>query len=496
MNQHRRRPPTPPVPPHRRNLPAAVPGAVPATRKRGRREVTAMRNSTHWLDTIAGRLLPYDAMNQLAPDQRARPTILMGLMLMFILFGIVGLWAAVVPLSAGAIAQGKVMSESNRKEIQHLEGGIIKEILVKDGDVVKSGQVLVKLDSTNAKARSEQVLGQYLAAKATESRLIAERDSKDSITFPAEYIQQEATNAKVKEALETQRNLFATRRSALEGQISVLNQKAAQSGEEMRGLREQIAAANTQIGLLSQEITTVQGLLATGNALKPRLLNLQRQQADLMGQRGNAQAMVSRASQVASEAKISIINAKNKFMNQVAAELKETQVQLSNLEEQARASTDVARRVEVTAPLAGTVTGLNVHTVGGVVQPGAVLLSLVPADDRMIVEARINPQDIDAVHAGLIAQVRLTAFKSRYLRPIEGKVITVSADRVDDPTSNTSYFVARVEIPQAELAALGKDIKLTSGMPADVLIVTGTRTMLSYIVRPIRESFGHAFHDQ
>ena len=234
MNQHRRRPPTPPVPPHRRNLPAAVPGAVPATRKRGRREVTAMRNSTHWLDTIAGRLLPYDAMNQLAPDQRARPTILMGLLLMFVLFGIIGLWAAVVPLSAGAIAQGKVMSESNRKEIQHLEGGIVKEILVKDGDVVKSGQVLVKLDSTNAKARSEQVLGQYLAAKATESRLIAERDSKDSITFPAEYIQQEATNAKVKEALETQRNLFATRRSSLEGQISVLNQKAAQSGEEMR----------------------------------------------------------------------------------------------------------------------------------------------------------------------------------------------------------------------------------------------------------------------
>jgi len=171
-------------------------------------------------------------------------------------------------------------------------------------------------------------------------------------------------------------------------------------------------------------------------------------------------------------------------------------VQLSSLEEQARSTSDVARRVEVTAPLAGTVTGLNVHTVGGVVQPGAILLSLVPADDRMIVEAHVSPQDIDVVHAGLIAQVRLTAYTSRYLRPIEGKVTTISADRVDDPATNTSYFVARVEIPQAELAALGKDIKLTSGMPADVLIVTGTRTMLSYIVRPIRESFGHAFHDQ
>jgi HlyD family secretion protein len=489
----RRRPPTPP---RRRNLPAAVPGSAPAIRTRGRREVAAMRSSTQWLDRIAGRLLPYDAMNQLAPDQRARPTILVGISLMFLLFGVIGLWAAVVPLDAGAIAPGKVMSETNRKEIQHLEGGIVKEILVKDGDKVKANQVLVRLDSTNAKARSEQVLGQYLAAKATESRLLAERDGKAAISFPEEYLKQEPLNPKVKDALETQRRLFDTRRDALQGQISVFNQKAAQSGEEMRGLREQIAASNTQISLLNQEIATVQGLLATGNALKPRLLSLQRQQADLMGQRGNAQAMVSRAGQEASEAKINIINAKNEFMNKVAAELKETQVQLSSLEEQARSTSDVARRVDVTAPLAGTVTGLNVHTVDGVVQPGAVLMSLVPADDRMIVEARVNPQDIDVVHAGLIAQVRLSAYKSRYLRPIEGKVTTISADRVDDRASNSSYFVARIEIPQAELTALGNDIKLTSGMPADVLIVTGSRTMLSYIVRPIRESFGHAFHDQ
>jgi HlyD family secretion protein/epimerase transport system membrane fusion protein len=156
----------------------------------------------------------------------------------------------------------------------------------------------------------------------------------------------------------------------------------------------------------------------------------------------------------------------------------------------------VARRVEVTAPMAGTITGLQIHTVGGVVQPGKTLMSLVPSDDRLIVEARVAPQDIDVVHSGLVAQVRLTAFKTRYLRPIEGKVITVAADRIDDKLTNQSYFLARIEIPQRELSALGKDVKLTSGMPADVLIVTGTRTMLSYLVRPIRDSFGHAFHDQ
>ena len=482
----------------KRHLPLVPPGGgnLPAPRNRGRTEVAMLRTTTHWLDTIASKLLPYDATNQLAPDQRARPTILIGLMLMILLFGVIGLWAAIVPLKSGAIAPGRVMSEGNRKEIQHLEGGIIKEILVKDGDIVKAGQVLVRLDATTAKAKSEQVLGQYLAAKATESRLIAERDGKASITFPDEYLRQENANSKVKDALDTQRRLFTTRRDALQGQISVLNQKAAQSGEEIRGLKEQVTSANTQIGLLNQEITTVQGLLASGNALRPRLLALQRQQADMMGRRGESQAQISRAMQGINESKISILNVKNDFLNKVAAELKDTQVLLSSLEEQARSTTDIARRVEVTAPTAGIITSLNIHTIGGVVGAGAVMMYLIPTEDKLIVEAHVSPQDVDAVHAGLLAQVRLTAFKSRYLHPVEGKVETISADRVDDKNTQQSYYVARIEIPQSELATLGKNIKLTSGMPADVLIVTGSRTMLSYIMRPIRESFGHAFHDQ
>ncbi len=480
------------------HLPMIPPGAKPPAppRKAGRTEVMVLRRATRWLDVAAERLLPYDASNNFAPDQRARPTILLGFTLMFMLFGVVGLWAALVPLQSGAIAPGRVMSESNKKDIQHLEGGIVQEILVKDGDVVKAGQPLVRLDATTAQAKSEQVLGQYLATKATESRLIAERDGKPTITFPAEYVKQEALNPKVKEALETQRRLFKTRHDTLQGQIDVLNQKAAQSNDEIHGLHEQIAADNTQIDLLNQEIGTVQGLLASGNALKPRLLSLQRQQAELIGQRGNAQAMISRASQTVDESKINILNLKSDYMTKVESEMKDTQVQLSTLEEQARASSDVARRVEITAPMAGTVTALAIHTIGGVIQPGQTLMSLIPSDDRLVVEARVSPQDIDVVHAGLTAQVRLTAFKSRYLHPVEGKVMTVSADRFDDKNTNESYYTARVEIPQSELTALGPDIKLTSGMPADVLIVTGHRTMLSYIMRPIRESFGHAFHDQ
>lgn len=473
-------------PPQRRsNLPAP----------QGRRAIVQLKKATGMVDRWSSKLLPYDPTASDSPTQRAYPMIRMGLLIMFLLFGVFGLWAAVVPLSSGSVAPGRVALDSNRKEIQHLEGGIIKEILVKEGQEVKAGDVLVRLDNVTAQARTDLVRGQYIAAKASEARLLAERDGRDAVAFPQELIEQEETDPKVRENLDAQQRLFTTRREALEGQVSVLNQKIAQSNEEIRGLREQAGASDRQIRLLNEEIDVVRGLLAKGNALKPRLLSLERQQADLMGQRGQAQAMISRANQTINEAKINIINTKTEFLNQVVSELKDTQVQLSTLTEQYRATSDVARRVEITAPIDGAVTGLRVHTIGGVIKPGDTLMALVPDDDKLIVEARVPPQDIDVVQAGQKAMVRLTAFHARYLRPAEGSVVTVSADRFDDQRTGEGFYVARIEIPASELKDLG-DLKLTPGMPADVLIVTGRRTMLSYLVRPLRESFGKAFREQ
>ncbi len=478
----------------KKNLPAVPPGSK-AIVQHGRGTIARLSAATALVDKLADRILPFDAGNMGAPEQRARPTIMVGIALMFLLFGVVGLWAAVVPLATGAVAPGKIVVDSSRKEIQHLEGGIVKELLVKEGDAVKNGQVLVKLDNTSAQARSDLLRGQKLAAAASEARLVAERDDKPTLSFPNEWLAIEATDPKVHEALDTQRRLFKTRREAVEGQISVLNQKIAQSAEEVNGLRQQIFSANRQIALLEEEISTVQGLLSAGNATKPRLLALKRQQAELVGQRGQSQAMISRAQQTINEAKISIINERTEFLNKVVAELKETQVQLSDLEEQSRAASDIARRIEIKAPLDGTVTGLQVHTIGGVVKPGQTLLTLVPVDDRLIVESRVQPIDIDVVHAGLTAQVRLTAFKQRFTRPISGTVVNISADRFEDQRTGEGYFTARIEIPQSELKKLGK-LKISAGMPAEALIVTGKRTMLSYLVSPIRESFSRAFRDQ
>lgn len=479
----------------RRNLPSLPGSNLPAHSGRGRGTVRRLQAANRWVDRMAELLLPYDAEALDTPEQRARPMILLGLFVMLGLFVVVGLWAALVPLATGAVAQGKVVVDSNRKSIQHLEGGIVKEIAVREGETVKAGQLLVRLDNTASQSRSDLLRGQYIAAKTTEARLIAERDGKDAVTFPPELVALESTDTQVRENMDAQRRLFTTRREAIEGQVSVLNQKVAQSGDEIRGLREQIGASDRQLGLLGEEITVVSGLLTKGNALKPRLLALERDAAQLRGQRGQASAMVSRANQTINESKINIINVRTDFLNKVIQELKETQVEVSNLTEQMRSSQDIERRVDIVSPMDGVVTGLQVHTVGGVVKPGDTLMSLVPQDDKMIVEARVNPVDIDAVHPGLKAQVRITAFKMRYLRPLEGDVVNVSPDRFDDQRTGEGYYLARIEIPQSELKDIGK-LKLTPGMPAETLIVTGRRTMLSYLVRPIRDSFGRAFREQ
>jgi HlyD family type I secretion membrane fusion protein len=480
---------------HKGNLPAIPPGARPPVPLPARTTVKQLQRATGLVDRLANHIIPYDAGATNSPEQSARPTIMVGMMTILVLFVVVGIWGALWPLASGAIAPGKVVVDSNVKDIQHLEGGIIKDILVRNGHKVSAGQVLLRLDNTSAQSRSDEIRGLYLAAKATEARLIAMRDGLKEVTFPAELLAEEPKNPKLREILDTQRRLFITKRDALNGQVSVLNQKMAQSQQEINGLRQQVSSADMQINLLQEEIMVKKGLLEKGNALRPQLLALQRNQAQIVGQRGQSLAMISRAEQAINEAKIAILNQKNQVLNDAVSELKETQVQISTLEERTRTSSDITKRIEITSPIAGTITKLNVHTVGGVVRPGEILLSVVPINDKLIVEARISPNDIASVHEGLEAQVRLSAFRMRYLRPVKGKLISVSADRIDDPRTGEAYFLARVEIPQSELQALG-DLQLTPGMPAETLIVTGSRTMISYLVQPIRDSFGHAFHEQ
>lgn len=448
----------------------------------------------HLIDKAVARLSPMTGGGVDAPEKSAFSAIRLGGVCVLLFFGIFGLWSAFAPLDSAAIATGEVILDSNKKTVQHLEGGIVDEILVREGDRVEKGEALIRLDETTAKARFNLLRKQYYTAQATEARLIAERDRKESIDFPEELLEMQDDKPAVKEAIASQRSIFETRKNNVQGRISILKQKIEQFKEETTGLKSQITSTRRQIGLIRDEVGTVKRLVRSKNAPKSRLLSLQRNKARLEGELGQLKSRIARIEQSIGESQIEIINVKNEFLNKLVEELKETQVTLSDLEERIRSSQDKYRRINILAPISGAVTDLKVHTVGGVIKAGEKIMNIVPSDDHLIVEAKVKPRDIDIVRAGLEASVRLTAYKTRFVPPINGEVVNVSADRFENKKDGTAYYKARVAVDSEELEAL-EDVTLYPGMPADVLIKTGSRTLLTYLFAPIRDSFSKSFRE-
>jgi HlyD family type I secretion membrane fusion protein len=448
------------------------------------------------LDVITNIITPVSKdITPDTPEYFAKDSIRIGIIAIWLIFGVFGLWSAIAPLNSAAVASGKVILDSNKKTIQHLEGGIVDTIMIKEGQMVKKGDILIRLDETTAKARNELLRKQYLTMKSTEARLIAERDNLAEIPFTEDLTGIEAKDSDAKESMQNQRRLFETRRNSVQGKIAVLKQKVQQFRDEIRGLESQANSNRNQINFVGQEIESVAQLVSNNNAPRSRLLALQRQKAALDGSLGEAIASISRARQSIGEAEIEIINTKNTFLNEVNEEFKETQASLADVEERIRASEDTFTRINILSPLSGRVTDLQVHTVGGVIKPGEKLMDIIPNDDILIVEAMIQPQDIDVVREGLEASVRLSAYKARFVPPIKGKVTNVSADRFDDPQRGTSYYKARVVVDSDELSHL-ENVELYPGMPTDVLIVTGERTLLKYLFAPIRDSFSKSFREE
>lgn len=440
--------------------------------------------------------MPTDG-SEVLPEHFARGAIVFGIWCCVLLFGVFGIYAGFVPLSSAAVSMGHVVLDSNRKTIQHLEGGIVKEIFVREGDMVKKGDPLVRLDETNTKARLDIFTAQSITARTTEARLLAERDDRDEIVFPEDLLKKQKNNSFIDEAIDSQERLFKSRRENLDGQTAVLKQKIEQLRKEIEGLTAQEKSAQGQMNLLSQEIETVRMLLEKGNASRPRLLALEREYENIKGKRGEYLAQISRSEQAISEADIQIINLKTGFQKEVLSELKDTKAQVADLEEKIRASADSASRVVITSPINGIITGLKVHTVGGVVAPGGTLMDIVPQNDKLIIEAKVQLQDIDVVHSGLEALVRLSAYKTRKVPPMDGKVIQVSADSFTNERTGESYYLARVEIDKKELQEYRhENVKLYPGMPAEVLIVTGERTLLSYLITPITDAMNNALREQ
>jgi HlyD family secretion protein/epimerase transport system membrane fusion protein len=419
------------------------------------------------------------------PRTSLRPPLLAGTAIATAFFAGFGGWAATAPLAGAAVAPAVVAPEGSRKTVQHLEGGIVREILVRDGSLVTAGQPLLQLDDTQARAEHAALLAQWRAAKAEEARLLAEQTGCDGPDFPAELLRAGNDDPDVARLLASEADRLTTRRAALRDQQSVLDERVAQAEAEIAGLEAEIASANRQLGLIVEELEVVQDLLRKGLERRPRLLALQRTQAQIQGTIGANRAAIARAGQEIAEARQQSRSLESTQAEQVATELAEAREKLAALGEKLRATADQLARTVVTAPVDGTVVNLKVKTTGGVIEPGQPILDLVPATAELLLEARVAPPDIDEVHTGLQAQVHLLAFKSRNLTRIEGLVREVSADRLEDPANHQPYYLARVAVDRATLPA---GITMTAGMPADVMIVTGERTLLQYLLRPITDT--------
>ena len=402
-------------------------------------------------------------------------------------------WAANTRLDSAAIAQGVVSVESSRKTIQHLEGGIIKEILVTEGSVVEAGQILVQLDDTYAWTHLDLSQARYDAALALQARLMAEREGRKDIAFP-DALMRQADDLEIREMMTGQKDIFEARRAKIANEESILRGRIEKHRREIVGLRAQMAAGTEHLRLLKEEIGTVEALLKKGIASKSLLLALKRQAADKKGKIGDHRARIARAEKSILEVKLQLSIPRIKSRNEVAEELQEVQGRVADLQEIIYAAEDVVSRTSVRAPQSGTVVGLRVHTTGGVVQPGERLLDLVPDQDRLIIDARVDPGDIDTVYEGMPARVRLTAFNSRTTPLLEGTVTSVSADRVTDPVTRQSYFTARV-VPVAGTQSFDVSI-LKPGMQAEVFLVTVERTALDYLLEPIVRSFARAGREQ
>jgi membrane fusion protein, epimerase transport system len=420
--------------------------------------------------------------------------VLTGVALIVIFIGIFGSWAALAPLNSAALAPGVIRVESNRKTVQHLEGGIIEKIHVREGDRVKAGQMVVTLTETRSKATLGLLLSRYHAASAQQARLASERDGKRTIVFPKE-LTDSATDADTRAIIDGQKSIFIARRNSLEGQTAIMGQRISQAREEIQGLKGQIKSENHQLKLISEEISGVKQLFDKGLARKPRLLALQRRQSEIEGSISKNRARMAQIRQAILESQLQIKELQTKALNETLQRLREVQEQLADIKEQRRAAEDVLKRATIRAPLDGTIVGLQVHTTGGVVAPGAPILDIIPSDELLVIDAQIDPKDIDIIRVGLPAQVRLTAFNQRNVPPVEGVVTSVSADRFTDQNTGGSYFKAQVNLKESAREAL-QGRTLISGMQADVMIVTGERTALDYLIAPLVRSFDRSFREK
>ena len=422
--------------------------------------------------------------------------IIGGLLVLLVAFGGFGGWALIAPLTGAAVAPGQVTVDSYRQSVQHLEGGIVREILVRDGMMVEEGDKLLKLDETDVHAERESVALSYVTEAARAARLRAEQGGLDEIIFP-DFLQEIAAGDPEMEAvLEGQRQHFLARKDSLESEIAVRERTIDQINDQIRGLEAVVRSERAQIESYKEEVVEWEELFENQMTDKQRLREVRRELNTLEGSLANNMAEIARLRGQVEETRTQILLTERNFREQVVENLREAERNALDARVRLNALDERLRRTTITAPAEGEVVGMSAHTIGGVIAPGDTILEIVPQTRALVIEARVAPGDIDRVYRGLKADIRFSAFSAQTTHVIEGEVINVSADALEDEREGTEYYLARIQVTEQGREQMIRDeITLVPGMPAQVFIQTEGRTFMQYLVKPVTDMFASAFRE-
>lgn len=410
-------------------------------------------------------------------------------------FGLFGVWTAMAPLASAAVAQGVVSPEGSRKTVQHLEGGIIKQFLVREGAQVKKGDLLIVMDDTQARANYIGLQSQGLRYRAMKMRIDALQRRATTIDLASQFPDAMA-DKDFAQFIANETEIFETRRRTLDQQRQIYAQQIEQLKEEARGYQAQIEGTNQQLKFIEEELADTRQLMEQGLARKPRVLELERMKANLVGNAGQLVSSVAKSQQKIAEIQLTQVDLENKFFNEQNDLLLKTNTDLAQVEEKISAAKDVLARTEIRAPITGIIVNLRFKTNDGVVKAGEPILDIVPTEDDLIIEARVSPNDIDAVKPGQTALVHLTPYHTRYTQLLHGSLRDISADTLTDEKTGTRYYKANVVVDHQAVQAVGENIVLSAGMPAEVFIRTGEHTLLAYLVEPFSRSLRRSFREK
>jgi HlyD family type I secretion membrane fusion protein len=406
-----------------------------------------------------------------------------------------GVWASVTPLSTGITAQGEVRVESNKKTLRHQQPGTVRQILVQEGQHVRAGQPMMLYDDTEARASYDVLQNQYDSLAAQAARFTAEATGKATLDFAPDLLSR-MSDPRVAGMIRDQQFLFTTRLQLFQSQNSVLTQRLDQIQSQVEGQQTQVKSVDEQIKLTKEQMSGYQELYDKGFAPKPLILRLQAQVADLDGRKGSLLSDIARLRQQQGETRMQMAAGRDTRESQAAEGLRDTQAKIADTMPRLTAARETLAETVIRAPVDGYVFNQTQFTVGGVTTPGEILMEVVPANSPIIVSAMVTPQDIDKIHVGMDARVRLTGLNQRWHSPMAAKVIMVSPDKTVNERSGASYYRADLRIDPKELTKLKKNTQITPGMPAQTQIVSGQKTIMGSLISPITDTVHDALHDQ